>query len=94
MSTFHHPRCVLNGSVCICDTFTPEEIETAAQSVAALRARAQSMNADEVMGTDLITVEVSGQEGDVILTQEGAKYLHGKLSHLIGAKCTESWCCS
>lgn len=87
-TTFHHPRCVFNNTGCICDTFSPQEMETAAQSVAALRARAGYMNADSVMGTDLITVEVGGMEGDVILTQEDAKYLHNKLADLVGLNCS------
>jgi hypothetical protein len=57
------------------------------RSEAALRARAQRLIPDSIMGTDLITVEVSGQERDVILTREYAEYLHWKLALLLGLPC-------
>lgn len=59
------------------------------RSEAALRARARYMNADQIIGTDLITVEIGGWPGDFILTTEDAKYLHAKLADLLGLTCGE-----
>ena len=59
------------------------------RSEAALRARAQKLIPDSIEGTDLITVEVGGQEGDVILTRDDAEYLHWKLALILGLPCEE-----
>lgn len=64
--------------------FCPFEVE-----VAALRSRAQMLIPDSIEGTDLITVEVGGQEGDIILTRENAEYLHWKLALILGLPCEE-----
>jgi hypothetical protein len=56
---------------------------------AALRARAQMLIPDSIEGTDLITVEVGGMDGDVILTRENAEYLHWKLALILGLPCEE-----
>lgn len=60
------------------------------RSEGALRARAQRLIPDTVEGTDLITVEVGGQSGDIILTREYAEYLHWKLALILGLPCEES----
>jgi hypothetical protein len=57
------------------------------RSEAALRARAQVLIPDEIIGTDLITVEVGGEPRDVILTRENAEYLHEKLAGILGYPC-------
>jgi len=57
--------------------------------VAALRERATLLIPDSIEGTDLITVEVGGQEGDIILTREGAEYLHWKIALILGLPCEE-----
>ena len=59
------------------------------RSEAALRARAQILIPDTILGTDLITVEVGGQSEDIILTQEDAQYLHDKLAMILDAPCVE-----
>ena len=59
------------------------------RSEAALRARAQMLIPDTIVGTDLITVEVGGQPEDIILTPDGAKYLHWKLALILGLPCEE-----
>jgi hypothetical protein len=59
------------------------------RSEAALRARAQILIPDTIVGTDLITVEVGGQSEDIILTQEDAKYLHYKIASILGLPCWE-----
>ena len=51
-----------------------------------LRARAQRIIPDTIEGTDLITVEISGQDRDVILTPEYAEYLLWKLTLCLGWK--------
>jgi len=59
------------------------------RSEAALRARAQRLIPDTIMGTDLITVEVGGQPEDIILTPEFAEYLHWKLALCLGLPCED-----
>lgn len=60
------------------------------RSEPALRARAQRLIPDTIMGTDLITVEVAGQPDDIIITQEYAAYLHWKLALILGLPCEET----
>jgi len=59
------------------------------RSEAALRARARCLIPDSIYGTDLITVEVGGLPGDIILTPEDAEYLYWKLADLLGMPCKE-----
>lgn len=68
------------------------DINTEDRSEAALRARAQIIIPDEIYGTDLITCEIGGQERDLILNREDAKYLHLKLSHILGHPCADTTC--
>jgi len=63
--------------------------KTEDRSEAALRARARMIIPDSILGTDLITVEVGGLPGDVILTPEGAEYLYWKLADLLGMPCKD-----
>lgn len=56
---------------------------------AALRARAVMVTADSIIGTDLITVEVSGQEQDLIITRKEAEYLHWKLAVVLNLDCAD-----
>ena len=64
-------------------------MSTEDRSETALRARAQMLIPDTIMGTDLITVEVGGQPDDIIITQDYAKYLHWKLALILGLPCEE-----
>lgn len=64
--------------------YKPHEVR---ETEADLRARARMIIPDSIEGTDLITVEVGGYPGDVILTQENAEYLHHKLAMLLGLPC-------
>lgn len=52
-------------------------------AVEALHARARYMGANSIDGTDLITVEVGGQDEDVILTHDSALYLYRQLGMLL-----------
>jgi hypothetical protein len=65
-------------------------MSTEDRSETALRARAQRLIPDTIMGTDLITVEVGGQPDDIILTPEFAAYLHWKLALILGLPCEDS----
>ena len=58
-----------------------------AMTVEELRRRARHIGADSIDGTDLITVEVGGMSTDVILTREGAEYLHWKLALILDLPC-------
>lgn len=60
------------------------------RSEAALRARAVMLIPDSIIGTDLITVEVSGQDQDLIITRKEAEYLHWKLAVVLGLDCEKS----
>ena len=64
-------------------------MSTEDRSEPALRARAQMLIPDTILGTDLITVEVGGQPEDIILTQKDAAYLHWKLALILGLPCEE-----
>jgi len=66
-----------------------DSIDIGDRSEAALRARARILIPDTIEGTDLITVEVGGQPGDVIITTEHAKYLHYKIACILGLDCWE-----
>ena len=65
-------------------------MSTEDRSEAALRARAQMLIPDTILGTDLITVEVGGQPDDIIITQEFAAYLHWKLALILGLPCEDT----
>lgn len=52
------------------------------RSEAALRARAQCLIPATIDGTDLLTVEVSGQDRDIIINPEDAEYLRAKMVDL------------
>jgi hypothetical protein len=54
------------------------------ERVAAIRARARYMGVNTVDLTDLFTVEIGGQDEDVIITTETARYLHRQLTDLLG----------
>ena len=53
-------------------------------AVKALEARAQFMTVNTIDFTDLLTVEVGGQDTDVIITMETAEYLYTQLGFLLG----------
>jgi hypothetical protein len=54
------------------------------ERVAAVAARARYMGINTVDLTDLFTVEIGGQEEDVIITTETAEYLYRQLADLLG----------
>lgn len=55
-----------------------------AERVAELRARAAYMGINTIDLTDLFTVEIGGQDGDVIITTETAEHLYHQLTFLLG----------
>jgi hypothetical protein len=52
--------------------------------VTALRKRARFMTVNTIDFTDLLTVEVGGFEGDVVITTETAEYLYNQLACVLG----------
>jgi hypothetical protein len=59
-------------------------METFAERLAAITARARYMGVNTVDMTDLFTVEIGGQDEDVIITTETAEYLYQQLAYLLG----------
>lgn len=49
-----------------------------------ITARARYMGVNTVDMTDLFTVEIGGQEEDVIITRDTAEYLYRQLGDLLG----------
>jgi hypothetical protein len=56
----------------------------APEALAALQARARYMGVNTVDFTDLFTVEIGGQDEDVIITTETAEYLYAQLACVLG----------
>lgn len=75
------------------DTFTAEhepatdsvkQAATFEERLAAVQARARYMGVNTIDMTDLLTVEIGGQEEDVVITMETAEYLYRQLGFLLG----------
>lgn len=54
------------------------------EAVAALTARARFMTVNTIDLTDLLTVEIGGQDEDVVITRATAEYLYDQLGFLLG----------
>jgi hypothetical protein len=54
------------------------------ERLAAVRARARYMGVNTIDMTDLLTVEIGGQEEDVVITMETAEYLYRQLGFILG----------
>lgn len=69
---------------------TSKTATTFEERVAALRARAKGTPTINTIDlTDLYTMEVPGQDTDVILTEDAVRYLHWKCADLLGLLCAE-----